>query len=326
VSFWDKHKNALTTLGLVLFLLLVAYVGWIRSAVGEAGELQGKIQKLKLKLKKDYPRLTDPDRTDEPWLEEIQRKCVLRRREYERQLEETTTKLRFPFKKDFPWVEVPPGYQGAPSVPGEYLIKKYVDVQKNVDNYHPPKSRTQLLDGWLGFDPDAHPDKVKVKQAEDKLRMLALAERLTKLAIDQNVAYVIKVRPAKVTPEAAYGTHTVRKGGKTVKVRVAYNNKFIINYPVTMEMFGSIDSIMNFFKSVHGDEQFLVIRTFKIINSAGGALPPAVEDSARPGDLYVRIEAACMDFVKDAGGGKPVKTKTKKPPSDYKPPTKPLGH
>jgi Tfp pilus assembly protein PilO len=323
VSFWEKHKNALTTGGVVIFLLLVGYLGWIRGATAQAGDLEGQIESLKTKLKKSYPRVADPQRTDEPRLIDIERKCMLRRKEYESQLATTTEQLRFPFKKDFPWVEVPRDAKGRLSwIPGEYLITKYRDVRRNVQNYHPAGAQTTLVDGWLGFDPDSHPDKVKVADAENKLRMLALAERVTKLAIDQKVAYVLKVRPAKVTPEAAY--HTVIKQGK--KVRAAYKNRFIVNYPVTMEMFGSIDAIMNFFRSVHGEKQFLVIRTFKIINDRGGQLPEAVADTAKPGDLYVRIEAACMDFRKEADQ-KPVKTsKTPLRNPNYRIPTRPLGH
>ncbi len=323
MSFWEKHRNALTTGGVAIFLLLVGYLGWIREASAQADSLEGQIESLKTKLKEPYPRVADPQRTDEPRLVDIERKCVLRRKEYEGQLAATTEQLRFPFKKDFPWVEVPRDGKGRLLwIPGEYLIKKYRDVRRNVENYHPAGARTQLVDGWLGFAPDSHPDKVKLADAENKLRMLALAERVTKLAIDQKVAYVLRVCPAKVTPEAAF--RTVTRQGK--KERAAYRNRFIINYPVTMEMFGSIDAVMNFFRSVHGDKQFLVIRTFKIINDQGGSLPAAVAEIARPGDLYVVIEAACMDFRKEEDQ-KPVKTsKTPLRDPDYKVPTRPLGH
>jgi len=333
VSFWEKHKSALTTGGAILFVLAVAYLVWIRPALSEASELRADIESLKTKLGKSYPRVTDPERIDEPRLEDIQRQCVARRKEYERQLAITTEKLRFPFKTDFPWVDVPRDKDGELAwIPGEYLIKRYRQTRGDVENYHGRHGRspTTLLPDWLGFLPDEHPDKVKVAEAEDKLRMLALAERVTKLAIDQRVRYVIKVRPAKVTTEAAYSTRTVRnKAGKKVKARVAYGNKFIVNYPVTVEMFGSIDSIMNFFRSVHGEKQFLVIRTFKIVSRDGGVVPEEVMDTAKPGDLFVRIEAACMDFRKPGKGKKdPGKVKTGHSPIDpsYKIPRKPTGY
>ncbi len=328
MSFWEKHKNSLTTGGIALFLLLVAYLAWIRPALSEAGELEEDIKAFKVRLGKSYPRVLDPLRYDEPRLDDIQRKCVARRKEYASQLAVTTRKLRFPFKADFPWVDVPRDGEGKLAwIPGEYLISRYRKTRGDVEHYHGKDGRspTTLLPDWLGFLPDEHPDKVKVTEAEDKLRMLALAERVTKLAIDQRVRYVIKVKPAKVTPEAAFYEITKNKA----KVRVAYRNKFIINYPVSVEMFGSIDAIMNFFKSVHGEKQFLVIRTFRIISGGGGTLPEEVKDTAKPGDLFVRIEAACMDFRKPGKGDKPPKKlKPGQSPIDpnYTIPRKPLGH
>jgi hypothetical protein len=311
VSFWEKHRNALTAGGMALFLLLVAYLGWVRTATAEAADLEKKIKGLKGKLSKSYPRLKDLQRTDEPRLSRVLEECLRRRREYEKQLASTTEKLRFPFS-DFPWVRIPGSEPGSA---GEYLIKMYTRVKKDVE-YHGVRrnSPTQLLPGWLGFEPDQHPDKVKPDEAEKKLRMLALADRITRLAIDQRVRYVTKVKPSKVRREAAYREVT-RKGKK---VRVAYRNRFIISYPVTVELLGSIDSVMNFFKSVHGDRQFLVIRAFTI-------------KGLHDGDLSVKIEAACMEFAKPeegkaaagAGAGKPLNGGAR---AGYKPPTEPTGY
>ena len=324
MNFWEKHRNALTTAGLALFMLAVAYLGWVRSANAESQALRGANVKLKKKLEGAYPEIKDPRGIRRPLLVNVDRACERRKQEYEEQLKGLTDRLRFPFVKDFPWAEVPKGPDGKPrEIPGVYLAYRYNVVAEDVDKYrvgNPRGSHTKLAEKWLGFKPDDRPNTVKLSKANEELRKLALADRITKLAIDQGVSLVVKVKPQKITREAAYRRVYDRRYKR--HVREPYANAFIVNYPVSIEMVGSIDSVMKFFHGLRGERHFLVIRSFKIV-SGGGPRAADKHEVMKPEEVRVTISAACMDFKKED------KSKAKEelaPESTYVAPTHPRGH
>ncbi len=327
MSFWEKHRSAIMVGGAVLFLFLLVHFAWARSAAEESREHAEKIGSLRGQLGKMYPEVNikeKPNGVFLPLLAEVRRDCQQRKGDYEGQLKDLTNRLRFPFKKDFPWVEVPKDAKGQPlQIPGVYLAQRYQIVAENVDKYrvnNPKGSHTKLAERWLGFKPDARPDRVKLARAEDELRKLALADRITKLAIDQGVSWVLEVKPEKVSYEAAYGKvrNPKRGRGQPKVIWGPYKNKFIKNYPVSIKVIGSVDSVMKFFHGMRGQRHFLVIRAFKM-DSAAGSVSSDHSDMMRPGEVLLTISAACMDFTK----GKASSRKPKGPA--YVPSRRPLS-
>jgi len=319
MTFWELHRGALTTAGLGLFALLVCYFAVIRPANAEADTCSQAIAENQKKLAESYPELIDPAKSYLPTIEKVHQDCQKRLKEYNQQIKELKERLRFPFE-DFPYVTIPQG-----EIPGVYLIHRSNIVARNVETRSLDTATRglpgQLEQDWLGFAPPVTPDKVTLEMAQEQLRKLCLAEQVTLLAMEAGISRVIKVRPLGKTEEAA--THLepnprFHRGGKEPEfIPVEYPNRFIVNYPVSMVMIGSTDSVMRFFHSVRQDKRFLVISAFQIISREDKEIPLDVANRMKPGEIYVVISAACMDFKKDE----------LPPPKEpkWKPPTGPIG-
>ncbi len=298
MTFWDQHKNALSIAALGIFVLLVGYFAFIRGADGEAEEHRQAIDGNMPKLAKYYPELENPNNVYRPTIGKVRQECDARYKEYTEQLKELKARLRFPFE-EFKYTKVPDG-----EIPGVYLIHRSSIVAANVETLSLQAGvrglPAQLDQDWLGFTPSETPDKVTRDKAEEELRKLCLAEKVTLLAIEAGISRVIKVKPLGKSEEA--GTHLERNpkyrpGGKEPeKVAVEYPDRFIVNYPVSIQMIGSIDSVMRFIHSVRQEKRFLVIRSFRIVSREDRDMSGETADRMRPGEVYVTISAACMDF------------------------------
>jgi hypothetical protein len=311
VSFWERHRSAILTAAAGVFLLLVAYLGYMRASYSRAEEYRAKIANGLEDLAPYYPEIKGDSGLNFPRLAEVRRECQIRTTEYEAQLKDLTARLRFPFDEK---TKVPAGER-----PGLYVVQRTEIVRETVEKYVIPRgSHTQLPDGWLAFTPEKHTNLVTEAEARESLRRLALAERVCKLAIDQGATAVVKVRPEKVRREAAY---YIPKGKRE---RVDYDNAFIVNYPVSITMVGSLDSIMKFFHSVRGERHFLVIQAFNIVGPEDGAAGGGAEYQKymRQGDVMVTISAACMDFEESK---KPAATRPGVIPAEYVPPRRATG-
>jgi len=319
MSFWELHRSALTAAGLGLFALLVCYFAVIRPASSEADACSQSIAENQKRLAEFYPEVDDPVKSYLPTIDKVHQDCEKRLKEYNQQIKDLKARLRFPFE-NFPYVTIPEG-----ELPGVYLIHRSNIVARNVETRSLDTAMRglpgQLEPDWLGFAPSVTPDKVTPEMAQEELRKLCLAEQVTMLAIEAGISRVIKVRPLGKTEEAA--THLepnprFQSGGKEPEyIPVEYPNRFIVNYPVSMVMIGSTDSVMRFFHKVRQDKQFLVISAFQIISREDKEIPQDVANRMRPGEIYVVISAACMDFKKD-------EPPPRKGPQ-YKPPTGPIG-
>jgi len=310
VSFWEKHRSAILTAGAGLFLLAVGYLAYLRGSYTRAEELRGQIGQGYDGLAPYYPEVKGATGAFLPLLAEVRGECRVRTAEYEGQLKDLTARLRFPFDEK---TEVPAGER-----PGLYVLQRADVVRETVEKYGIPRgSHTQLPEGWLAFTPERHTNLVTEAEARESLRRLALADRICRLAIDQGVTAVLKVRPEKVQREAAY---YLPKGKRE---RVPYDNAFIVNYPVGITMVGSLDSVMKFFHSVRGERHFLVIQAFNIVGPEGGGAGATADYQKymKPGDVLVTISAACMDFEVQKKPAAPVEA----PPAEYVPPRRPLG-
>ncbi len=302
MSFWEKHRTALTVGGAILFIFLLVHLAWARGAARDEEAHREKIKAIRREMGAMYLEIKDPRGVFNPRLAEVRKGCQDRKDEYEGQLKDLTRRLRFPFKKDFPWVDVPKNAKGQPlQISGVYLAQRYQVVAENVDKYrvnNPKGSHTKLAEKWLGFKPEARPDTVTLAQAEEELRKLALADRITKLAIDQGVSWVLKVKPETISYDAAYGWQLTKVRGRPEKVWGPYrHNRFIKNYPVSIKVIGSVDAVMKFFHSVRGQRHFLVIRAFKMVSADAGSVSVDHREMMRPGEVLVTISAACMDFA-----------------------------
>jgi hypothetical protein len=317
MNFWDLHKNALSVAGLGLFVLLVGYLAVIRPSGSEAEACGQEIAKNEKQLAEYYLALKNENNALRyPTIQTVRRDCERRYEEYGGQLKDLKARLRFPFEdNEFKYATVPAG-----ELPGIYLIQRSTIVARNVETGS-LQAETQLEQDWLGFAPSVTPDKVTKAKAEEELRKLCLAEQVTLLAIKAGISRVIKVRPLDKTEEAATRLMPNPKfkpgGAQPEKIAVEHSNRFIVNYPVSVEMIGSIDSVMRFFHSVRQEKRFLVIRSFQIVNQEG--LPPNTNLSGkmRPGEVYVTISAACMDFKEGEVQAKPKPT--------WVPPSGPIG-
>jgi hypothetical protein len=336
MTFWERHKSAILFGGAVLFIFAVIWLSLLRTKYESAENLRAEQAKLHKELSKFYFRLNKDEKAQKeqlhnPTLAELKLITDRRRREFEDQLKKLINDVRFPFSTEFPWAEIRnnPAFEAFDGMSyGVYVNRRYPLTRQNVENYGVGRGRvTQLNDNWLRFIPSSAPASVTLAKAEDNLRRLALAEKITKLAIDSGISWVLKVSPAKVEPDGAY--YWGRSGHK--RVRKAYKNKFILNYPVQVQMIGSLDSVMKFFYSICDQKRFLVVRNFEILGSKAETELGASRDIMKPGEVLVNMSAACMDFVDDknkSANTKPEVTKTSEdgPDKNYKPPRKPLGH
>jgi hypothetical protein len=106
-----------------------------------------------------------------------------------------------------------------------------------------------------------------------------------------------------------------------------HGNRFIVNYPVSINVIGPVDSIMRFFHGMRGQRHFLVIRSFNVRSRHEGKVIADDRELMQGGDVLVSISAACMDFEEKKAA--PAGTTTPKvllPENGYKPPRRPLGY
>jgi hypothetical protein len=292
MSFWETHRGALSVMGVFLFLLLAAYLAAIRPALRESEEARATIAQVGTELIKFYPTLGSED-VATAWqpLSAVRAECQKQQEGYKKQIEDLKTRLRFPFD-EFTYPVVP----ADEKYPGMWLSKRYSLVQQDVESRCIQANvrglPAQLAPSWLGFTPSATPDKVSKDQAQEELKKLCLAERVTVLAIDSGVSRVLRVEPQNRAEEGAtYQVPNPKPGpGQPSKLTKEYDNRFIVNYPVSITMIGSLDSAMRF---VHKVQQKLVIRYFRIVSreelaSAGSLM--------RPGEVQLVLSAAYMDF------------------------------
>jgi len=158
---------------------------------------------------------------------------------------------------------------------------------------------------WLGFKRRGNWTEAEAKR---KLKLLAIAENIAVLAYQARVTRVLGITPGDPTETGA-----LRPASK-VPYRV-----FIREYPVTIRMTGTPESIMRFVHSVRPkrraaaaaggaakpeSEQFLVIRRLTVRSTEEGlggthsskGIGSAMKDPTK--EIYVEIEAAGMVFLK----------------------------
>lgn len=287
MSFWERHRSALSLMAVALFLLLFFYLWQIRTALADTSGLRKRIGSCREALARYYPEINQPSRARErPRLADERRLIAERRAEYDAHLEKLKERSRFPFNSDeFRYSRIPAGMKA-----GLHLSTSHDDVRHRVSYYGLPGRRTKFCDDelkkirWLEFKPPRIGlDKVTPAEAEPELRKLCLAERIAKLAVDSGISWVIKVTPLPIAHEAAPG----------------YDNRFIVSYPVSISMSGPVDAVVRFFHSVRQDKSFLVIRSFKLVSVEDPSLPGEMRALCAPGEVYVEISAACMDFLKE---------------------------
>jgi hypothetical protein len=321
VTFWEKHRQAILSGVLVLFVFVVTWLAFLRRSHARAEDLSADIADVYGKLEPHYPEIKDREKIHLPLLADVELDCGRRRNNYEKQLEELTGRLRFPFTSD----KVPEDER-----PGIFVIKEVDRVGKNVYHYKAHSRKTSLGEGWLDFLPRIEAAKVTRQQAEESLRRLALADRVTRLAIDAGVRWVLRVKPEAVTREAARVSRDSAKFYRRLNskdVPTEHVNRFIVNYPVNIEVIGPLDSIMRFFHSMRGERHFLVIRSFNILSREEERVSADTRELMERGDVLVTISAACMDFDESKSGDGTGKTAPEivLPEDGYNPPEGPLG-
>lgn len=316
MTFWETHRGALTLSGLVVVLFLAAYLVFIRSWNSEAEANQEVIAGGEERLAEFYPELK---RSDAAYrlqvLHKVHAECRRRYEEHNKQIDAFKEHLRFPFKGDFAWSEVPVGLR--PDEYARYLNNRYSIVKGAVEDYRRRHASSVVFesDRWLGFVPPATPEKVTREWTINELRKLCLAQRVAELAVNARVSQVLNVTPEAVDHEAARNP-AYRKGGKKPEEQDEfYSNKFIVNYPVSIEMTGSLDSVMAFFNSVRQDKRFLVIRSFRVVSPEDPAADARIKgELLGRNEVYVKISAACMDFkANEAPAVKPPPTRPNAP-------------
>ncbi|HOX08032.1 MAG TPA: hypothetical protein PK280_16660 [Planctomycetota bacterium] len=333
MSFWDTHKNALYVAGLGVFVIVVGYFAAIRPWGQQADASRAKVAETSTKLEEYHPRLKrDGKATLMPSISMVQEDCRKRYDEYGQQLKDLKKRLRFPFE-DFEYIQKLKVQERA----GIYLSSTYVDVKFQLHKSAMDRNVPEMLErDWMGFEPPTRTDWVfKTAKdlppgkppagspqpviAEEELRKLCLAEQVTQLALQAGISRVIKVAPLSKVEEAALHLQPnpiFRPGSKEPeKILVEYPNRFIVNYPVSAIMVGSPDAVMRFFHSVRQEKRFLVIRSFRIVSREDKELSGEMAARMRPGEVYVEISAACMDFREGEAKNAPVPVK----------PTGPIG-
>lgn len=332
MSFWGTHRKPITTTVWCVFLFIVAWFAYLRGVGLRADEHSAEIAALNAKdrLGKFYLQLAEGEAgARHPLLAAEMANCTRVKTEFDRQLTDLMNRVRFPFAADFKWSEVHTNPKEVLPVgmrPGVYRNLQYPRVRQNVEMYLPKDGSriTVTRENWLGFVPGSAPESVTAINAQEDLRRLAIAEKVSRLAIDNHIGAVIKVTPEAVVREPAY--FTVQVQGKDV--RKPYSNRFVVNYPVKIQMTGSVEAVMRFFHSLRGEKHFLVIRSFRILGMSAldsGELKLTTNRNAD--DVSVEISAACMDFddqsVRSADSKQPGL-----PPehSDYQIPTTPRGY
>lgn len=296
MSFWETHRGALTATGVVLFLLLATYLAFVRPAIRESEEARASIENLGQELVKFYPTLgSEGASTARQPLSTVRAGCQLQQEKYRKQIEAFKGRLRFTFE-DFKYLEIPPGTQ----YPGEWLSKTYSVVKDNVQSRcyeasaHGRAAPVLNPSGWLGFKPSENPVKVTKAEAEEELRKLCLAERASTLAIESEVSQIIRVEPQNRVEEGASfrAPNPAYRPGSNLppKIIKEYDNRFIVNYPVSITLTGSLDSVMRFINKVR---QKLVIRHFRIVGREELAYSGV---AMRPGEVQLVLSAAYMDF------------------------------
>lgn len=307
MSFWETHRGALTAMGAVLFLLVVAYLAAIRPALSEGEQARTAVESLGGELAKFYPELVSENAAT--WrqpLATVRVECEKQRETYRRQIETLKTQLRFPFE-EFAYSVVPPDEKYA----GMWLSQRYNLVQQDVESKciqaNVQGSPTQLSPSWLGFVPSATPDKVSRDQAQEELKKLCLAERVTLLAVEAGVSHVLRVEPQNRVEEGAtfLAPNPAYRPNSSLPQKIVreYDNRFIVNHPVRITVVGSLDSVMRF---IHKVRQKLVIRNFRIVSrddlTASGT-------PMRAGEVQLELSAAYQDFK----SGEPVKQPQSQP-------------
>jgi hypothetical protein len=321
MSFWERHKNALLfaacSVGLYALIWAFFLIGLDSSAQG----YQNKNFALEKEMVPYFPEIKNPERgRSADTLKWIEGGFKKRGREYQSKLNGLMNRLKYPFKED----KIPEFER-----PGLWVIRRADIVEENVDKYRAQKgAKTKLAVEWLAFDPDKLSSLVTRKEAHQSLRRLELAQRITKLAIDSGMSWVIKVKPLPVIRDGAWYSRSKVVSGKRKLVREAYQNRFIVNYPVGIEVIGSVKAVMKFVHGARDGDQFLVVRSFNVLN-------PQSSSSQTKGligrdEVMLTMSAACMDFIIDKPGknssGKTVPIVSEPgDPSNYKPPTGPLG-
>ena len=336
MSFWETHKNALAVVGLGLFVLLVGYFTVIRPASAASETCRQAIAEKEKKLADYYPELKDPNNVHRmQTIQDVQEACRTRHDEYGRQLKQLKDRLRFPVE-DFEYIQKLKSQER----PGIYLSSTYTDVKFQLHKTAMDRNVPEMLErDWMGFSPPAKshlvyktPADVPAVRpagsepaviAEEELRKLCLAEQVTQLAINAGISRILTVKPLGKTEEAATRLRAnpayKQPGGKEPeKIVEEYPNRFIFNYPVSAAMIGSPEAVMKFFHSVRQEKRFLVISSFRIVSREDRELSADVVGRMRPGDVFVEISAACMDF-------KEGETKYAPPVPQYVLPTGPIG-
>ncbi len=322
MSFWERHKNALLFAACSAGLYALIWAFFLIGLDSTARGYQNKNLVLEKEMIPYFPEIEYPESGRSvdtlKWVEEGFAK---RGREYQSKLNILMKRLKYPFKED----KIPEFER-----PGLWVIRRADVVEENVDKYRAQKgANTKLAVEWLSFDPDKLSSLVTRKEAHESLRRLELAQRITKLAIDSGMSWVLKVKPLPVVRDGAWYSKSKVVSGKRKLVRVAYQNRFIVNYPVSIEVIGSVEAVMKFVHGARDGDQFLVVRSFKILN-------PQSCDSGPKGligrdEVLLTMSAACMDFIvekpgKNSSGTTVPIVSEPGDPSNYKPPTGPLGY
>ncbi|MHC4917659.1 MAG: hypothetical protein ACYTGB_19455, partial [Planctomycetota bacterium] len=126
MTFWEKHRQAILSAVLIVFVFAVAWLAYLSGSHARAEDLKADIQAGYDKLQRFYPELGDPKKVHLPLIADVGDDCGKRRNRYERQLRELTGRLRFPFRND----KVPEHEK-----PGIYVIKQVDKVGQNVFHY-----------------------------------------------------------------------------------------------------------------------------------------------------------------------------------------------
>ena len=294
MSIFDEHRRLILGVTFVVLLVLALRFVVIPRAEKRRADARTKMNGQMAKFNDAY---VHPARPHETVMREINSDINSR----QKKIIATKKKVGWKWPE---YVSIPEKHKDNPGVQfREQWLKLKEELESTAEDIQRRRRQERKVLHELEFKAD--PLLIKGEKGTlEYLRMLAVMERILRLALKMDAISIVKVTPKPEKEEGVRGQEVEDNGRETRPL----THPFIYEYPVEIELVASLDNVMKFLRSLQKEGeggQYLAISRFTVMSRqvlSSKYVDEEIRDRAKEylkedNEHYVIIEATGMDFM-----------------------------